>query len=201
MNDLVVLGAGPAGLTAGLYGARAGLKTTVLETKSPGGQILLTDHTLNYPGFPDGITGRELAGLFHRQAEKYRLPNRNPGRNRWLVGLHHRVFGFRPERNLPNQDSCDCNRRGAAPANRTRREEILRGRDFVLRRLRCQFLRGARCDRHRRRAIPPWKRRPTCRASATTSLSSIAATASGGAMPASACCVRVSTLVPAWALL
>jgi len=71
MNDLVVLGAGPAGLTAGLYGARAGLKTTVLETKSPGGQILLTDHIFNYPGFPDGITGRELAGLFHRQAETY----------------------------------------------------------------------------------------------------------------------------------
>ena len=66
-----MLGAGPAGLTAGLYGARAGLKTLVLETKSPGGQILLTDHIFNYPGFPDGITGRELANLFQRQAEKY----------------------------------------------------------------------------------------------------------------------------------
>jgi thioredoxin reductase (NADPH) len=71
MNDLVVLGAGPAGLTAGLYGARAGLNTLVLETKSPGGQILLTDHIENYPGFPDGITGRELASLFQRQTEKY----------------------------------------------------------------------------------------------------------------------------------
>lgn len=71
MNDLVVLGAGPAGLTAGLYGARAGLKTIVLETKSPGGQVLLTDHIFNYPGFPDGITGRNLADLFQGQAEKY----------------------------------------------------------------------------------------------------------------------------------
>jgi len=71
INDLVVLGAGPAGLTAGLYGARAGLKTVVLETKSTGGQILLTDHVFNYPGFPDGITGRELANLFQRQAERY----------------------------------------------------------------------------------------------------------------------------------
>jgi thioredoxin reductase (NADPH) len=71
VKDLIVLGAGPAGLTAGLYGARGGLKTVVLDTKSPGGQMLLTDHIFNYPGFPDGITGRELAGLFQRQAERY----------------------------------------------------------------------------------------------------------------------------------
>lgn len=69
--DLIVLGAGPAGMTAGLYGARAGLKTAVLDKQSPGGQILLTDDIFNYPGFPDGITGRELAKLFRRQAEKY----------------------------------------------------------------------------------------------------------------------------------
>ena len=69
--DMVVMGAGPAGLTAGLYGARAGLKTAVLDIKTPGGQILLTDHIFSYPGFPDGITGRELAYLFQRQAERY----------------------------------------------------------------------------------------------------------------------------------
>ena len=69
--DMVVIGAGPAGLTAGLYGARAGLKTVVLDIKTPGGQTLLTDHIFNYPGFPDGITGLELAGLFQRQAERY----------------------------------------------------------------------------------------------------------------------------------
>ncbi|MGE5256922.1 MAG: NAD(P)/FAD-dependent oxidoreductase [Hyphomicrobiales bacterium] len=70
-TDMIVMGAGPAGLTAGLYGARAGLKTIVLDTKTPGGQILLTEQIFNYPGFPDGITGLELAGLFQRQAERY----------------------------------------------------------------------------------------------------------------------------------
>ena len=69
--DLIILGAGPAGLTAGLYGARAGLKTVVLESKSPGGQMLLTDDIYNYPGHPDGITGQHLANLFLEQAQKY----------------------------------------------------------------------------------------------------------------------------------
>ena len=64
-TDMIVMGAGPAGLTAGLYGARAPLKTIVLDTKTPGGQILLTDQIFNYPGFPDGITGQGLADLFH----------------------------------------------------------------------------------------------------------------------------------------
>lgn len=69
--DLIILGAGPAGLTAGLYGSRAGLKTIVLDPKNPGGQMLLTDDIYNYPGHPDGITGQKLADLFLKQAQKY----------------------------------------------------------------------------------------------------------------------------------
>lgn len=58
--DLIVVGAGPAGLTAGIYGARSGLKTLVLEEKIPGGEAANTPLVENYPGFPEGISGRVL---------------------------------------------------------------------------------------------------------------------------------------------
>ncbi len=58
--DLIVVGAGPAGLTAGLYGARSGLKTLVLEEKTPGGTAAETPLVENYPGFYEGISGRDL---------------------------------------------------------------------------------------------------------------------------------------------
>ncbi len=58
--DLIIVGAGPAGLTAGLYGARSGLKTLVLEEKTPGGAAAETPLVENYPGFYEGISGREL---------------------------------------------------------------------------------------------------------------------------------------------
>lgn len=70
-THVTILGAGPAGLTAGLYSARAKLKTAVLDTKIPGGQMLLTEHILNYPGFPDGVSGHQLTQLFRTQAEQY----------------------------------------------------------------------------------------------------------------------------------
>jgi thioredoxin reductase (NADPH) len=73
MEDLIIIGAGPAGLTAGLYAARARLKTLMLEKLSPGGQVLMTDWVENYPGFPDGISGFELVDKMRRQAEKFDL--------------------------------------------------------------------------------------------------------------------------------
>jgi thioredoxin reductase (NADPH) len=73
MEDLIIIGAGPAGLTAGLYAARARLKTLMLEKLSPGGQVLMTDRVENYPGFPDGISGFELIDKMRRQAEKFDL--------------------------------------------------------------------------------------------------------------------------------
>ena len=71
MEDLIIIGAGPAGLTAGLYAARARLKTVLLERLAPGGQVLSTDWVENYPGFPDGISGFELVDRMKRQAENF----------------------------------------------------------------------------------------------------------------------------------
>ncbi|MBF0224457.1 MAG: thioredoxin-disulfide reductase [Desulfobacterales bacterium] len=71
--DLVIIGGGPAGLTAGLYASRARLKTLLLEKLSVGGQIIVTDWIENYPGFPEGISGFDLAEKMMEQAKKFGL--------------------------------------------------------------------------------------------------------------------------------
>ena len=58
--DMIIIGGGPAGYTAALYGARAGLSTLVMEKMVVGGQMALTDKIDNYPGFEDGIEGLSL---------------------------------------------------------------------------------------------------------------------------------------------
>lgn len=68
-KDLIVIGAGPAGLTAGMYAARAGMDPLVIEKVVPGGQMATAHNIKNYPGFPDGIGGMELAGLMKAHAE------------------------------------------------------------------------------------------------------------------------------------
>ncbi len=69
--DIAVVGAGPAGMTAALYGARARARTVVFEKGFPGGQIVTTEWVENYPAFPEGLSGPELGELMHRQAEHF----------------------------------------------------------------------------------------------------------------------------------
>jgi len=66
--DILVVGAGPAGLTAGIYGARAGLATAIVERAMPGGQVATVDALENYPGFPEGLSGAELGEKMWQQA-------------------------------------------------------------------------------------------------------------------------------------
>jgi len=69
--DVIVIGGGPAGLTAAIYASRARLKTLLLESFSVPGQAVITDCIENYPGFPDGTNGFELIEKFKRQAERF----------------------------------------------------------------------------------------------------------------------------------
>ena len=72
-HDLIIIGAGPAGLSAGLYAARNKQDVVLVEKLSPGGQVLTTDLVENYPGFPDGIGGFELMDSIGKQAERFGL--------------------------------------------------------------------------------------------------------------------------------
>src|SRR5660398_182649 len=68
MRDLTIIGGGPAGLAAAIYGSRSGLNTLVLERQMTGGQVAMTDLIENYPGFPEGISGFELVEKMKKQA-------------------------------------------------------------------------------------------------------------------------------------
>jgi thioredoxin reductase (NADPH) len=94
--EALIVGGGPAGLTAGLYLMRAGITTLLCEKVLPGGAPLNTERIENYPGFPEGISGRELMDRFAAQAKAFGLPIREFGEvtgikqaeNRFIVSLN-----------------------------------------------------------------------------------------------------------------
>ncbi|MGE4505331.1 MAG: thioredoxin-disulfide reductase [Desulfovibrionaceae bacterium] len=75
--DAIIIGGGPAGMTAALYLLRSGASTLMLEKLSPGGQVLMTEEIENYPGFPGGLKGYELADKFEAQLADYPLVKRS----------------------------------------------------------------------------------------------------------------------------
>ncbi len=71
IENVIIIGSGPAGLSAALYMAREDFKPVVVSGSGAGGQLLLTTTVENYPGFPDGVLGSEIVDLMHKQAEKF----------------------------------------------------------------------------------------------------------------------------------
>ena len=93
MYDVAIVGGGPAGLTAGMYAARAGWKCVLFERSFAGGQAATTDRLENYPGFPEGVGGPELMAAFAEQAARFGLETRYAGVDKIDLANRRLFFG------------------------------------------------------------------------------------------------------------
>ncbi len=98
--DCVIIGGGPAGLTAGIYTARARLKTLLLEEKAVGGEIVVADIVENYPGFPKGISGSDLTSAIEEQARSFGVEICEVGAHRIVVEGDDRVVNTTDDRRI-----------------------------------------------------------------------------------------------------
>lgn len=73
IRELIIIGAGPAGMSAGIYAARSALSPLIIESQMPGGQVALTDFIENYPAFPNGMSGQELTKLMEEQCNNFNV--------------------------------------------------------------------------------------------------------------------------------
>ena len=88
--EVIIIGGGPGGLTAGLYTSRARLSTLLIESALFGGQMSTTELIENYPGFPQGVTGDELSRLMEEQAKRFGMETVTSD----LPGSFATIFGF-----------------------------------------------------------------------------------------------------------